>query len=144
MKFTKSSMVAVEVTLGSRKVGIAVLTSDAYVKLRQACALGHNNCFVLDEEGMARWASRAINHYEGWDRRGVRIVPLPSMDTKSYQGRWMDFEREACEVLGLTHLGYEMAGKVEGYVPDGIDALGLCWEIKSRRGQYRKGQVKKH
>lgn len=143
MKFEKSSMVAVEVTIGSGKIAVAIMSSAQYIKLRQLNALGKNNCFLPDEEGLARWASRAINHYTGWDRHGVRIVPIPSMNTRSYAGRWMDFELAVCEALGLTHVGFEARG-VKGYVPDAIDSLGLCWEIKSRRGQYRKGQVKKH
>jgi hypothetical protein len=143
MTYNKSSMVAVEVTIGSGKIAVAIMPATEYIKLRQMNALGKNNCFLPDEEGAARWAARAINHYKGWDRSGVRIVPIPTMTTRSYQGRWQDFELAVCKVLNLEHIGFEARG-VKGYVPDAVDTLGLCWEIKSRRGMYRKGQVKKH
>lgn len=141
--YEKAKFVAVEVRMGSRQVAVAVMLADEYIRLRQNNALGLNNCFVPDEEGAARWNALVINKYVGWNRSGVKIVKLPTMDTKSYNGRWMDFERATCEALGLEHLGYEMTGKVKGYIPDGMDAMGFGWEIKSRRGQYRKGQVKK-
>lgn len=141
--FDKASMVAVEVTIGSGRVAVYTMTADEYIKLRQLHALGQNNCFLPDEDGIARWAARAVNHYNGLRIDPKRLHRIPDMDTHSYQGRWMDFERKACEVLGLEHLGYELMGKVKGYVPDGLQFGLIGWEIKSRRGMYRKGQVKK-
>ena len=141
--FNKATMVGVEVKIGSGHVAVYTMTSDEYIKLRQLNALGLNNCFLPDEEGVARWAARTVNHYTGLRIDSKRLFRLPTMTTKIYQGRWMDFEVAACEALGIEHYGYKMAGKVKGYIPDGVQFGEVCWEFKSSRGQYRKKQVQK-
>ena len=144
MKFEKATMVGVEVSIGSGHVAVYTMTSDEYIKLRQLNALGLNNCFLPDEEGIARWATRAVNHYRGLRIDSKRLFRLPTMTTESYADRWMDFELAACEALGLEHYGFEMTGKADGYIPDGVQFGLICWELKARRGLYRQKQVKKH
>ena len=143
MKFNKATIIGVEVSLGSRKVAVYQMTSDEYIKLRQLNALGLNNCFLPDEDGIARWARRAVNKYEGLTIDHKRLFPIPDMDTGIYEGRWKDFEVKACEAMGADHLGFKLAGKVKGYIPDGLMFGCVSVEIKSCRGLYRKKQVTK-
>ena len=143
MEFNKATVIGVEVSIGSRKVAVYRMTSDEYIKLRQLNALGLNNCFLPDEDGIARWAARAVNNYEGLTIDPKRLIPIPEMDTKIYNGRWRDFEVAACKALGAEHIGYEYMGKVKGYVPDGLLFGLVSVEIKARRGMYREGQTKK-
>lgn len=141
--FSKATVVYVEMSIGSGRVAAYRMTSDEYIKLRQLYALGQNNCFLPDEDGVARWAARAVNHYEGLRIDRARLIPIPGMDTKVYQGRWRVFEAAVCKAVGAEHIGYEYAGKVKGYIPDGLMFGVVSIEIKSRRGVYRKGQTKK-
>lgn len=142
-QFEKATVIGVEVSTGSGHVAVYKMSSDEYIRLRQLNALGLNNCFAKDEDGVARWQARAVNHYTGFSIDRARLFPLPTMSTKVYAGRWKDFEVAACKAFGAEHIGFEYAGKVKGYIPDGVLFGIVSVEFKSRRGRYSKGQTKK-
>ena len=140
--FEKATVIGVEVSIGSGHVAVYKMSSDEYIRLRQENALGLNNCFAKDEDGVARWQARAVNHYRGFPIERARLFPL-DMTTKVYPGRWKEFEVKACEAFGADHYGFEYAGKVKGYIPDGVMFGIVSVEFKSKRGKYQKGQAKK-
>lgn len=151
--------VLVEVKLGSGKVGSAKIKASTYLHLREQFALGRNNCFRKDdqEEGAVRWAARLVNKYEGWDRgakspHSILDIRELSLSTKSYAGRWKDYEIQSSKAYGLILRGHaekEKKGKEikterKSYTPDGTDPItGDNYEYKAGSARFRRGQAQR-